>query len=149
MPERDIPYSSFNYVVSFGGSSQLYGGFSEVSGLGVELTVAEYRNGSDPENHMRKVIGMHKVTDATFKRGVIDSTTLWSWINAAYTGGPNVKVNVRVTLLNEARQPVQSWILRNAVPKSYKGPTLTGKGGEEVAIEELVLCSEGFSIEKG
>lgn len=148
MAERDIPYSAFNYLVSFAGG-QTYGGFSEVSGLGVELTVAEYRNGSDPENHVRKVVGMHKVTDATFKRGVIDSTTLWNWIDQAYTGGPNVKVNVRVTLLDEERNAVQSWILRNAVPKSYKGPTLTGKGGEDVAVEELVLASEGFAIEKG
>ncbi len=38
-------------------------------------------------------------------------------------------------------------MLRNAVPKSYKGPTLTGKGGEDVAIEEIVIASEGFEIE--
>ena len=148
MPERTIPYSAFNYLVSFAGG-ETHGGFSEVSGLGVELTVAEYRNGNDMENHVRKVVGMHKVTDATFKRGVINSLALWTWINQSFTGGPNTKVNVRVTLLDEERNAVQSWILRNAVPKSYKGPTLTGKGGEDVAIEELVLASEGFAIEQG
>ncbi|MFN8468444.1 MAG: phage tail protein [Caldilineaceae bacterium] len=148
MAEREIPYSAFNYLVSFD-NDETYGGFSEVSGLGVELTVAEYRNGNDQENHVRKVVGTHKVTDATFKRGIIDSKVLWEWFNRAYTGGPNVKVNVRVTLLDEERTAVQSWVLRNAVPKSYKAPTLTGKGGEDLAIEELVLAAEGFAIEKG
>ena len=146
MANRDIPYSAFNYTVSFN-NAEIFGGFSEVSGLGVEFTVAEYRNGNDPENHTRKVVGMHKSSDMTGKRGIINSKTLWNWIKDSYTGGPSVKMNVKITLLDEARKPVQSWLLRSAVPKSYKGPTLTGKGGEDVAIEELVIASEGFEIE--
>ncbi|NJN82156.1 MAG: phage tail protein [Caldilineaceae bacterium] len=146
MPNRDMPYSAFNYLVSFN-NAEAFGGFSEVSGLGVEFTVAEYRNGNDPENHVRKVVGMHKPSDTTIKRGVINSKTVWEWIKAAYTGGPAVKMNVRITLLDEERRPVQSWLLRNAVPKSYKGPTLTGKGAEDVAIEEMVLAAEGFEID--
>jgi phage tail-like protein len=146
MANRDIPYGAFNYVVAFN-NGELHGGFSEVSGLGVELTVAEYRNGNDPENHVRKVVGMHKTSDVTLKRGIINSKLMWDWFKAAYTGGPQVKVNVKVTLLDEERKPVQSWLLRSAVPKSYKGPTLNGKGGDDVAVEELVLAAEGFEIE--
>ena len=146
MANRDIPYSAFNYVVAFN-NAETFGGFSEVSGMGVEFTIAEYRNGNDPENHARKVIGMHKPSDTTVKRGIINSKTVWNWIKASYTGGPAVKMNVKITLLDEARNPVQSWLLRSAMLKSYKGPTLTGKGGEDVAIEEMVLASEGFEIE--
>ena len=34
-------------------------------------TVAEYRNGNDKENHVRKVPGLHKVGDVTLKRGIV------------------------------------------------------------------------------
>src|SRR6476659_10041784 len=145
MANRDIPYSAFNYTVAFD-NAEAFGGFSEVSGLGTELTIAEYRNGNDLENHGRKVVGKHKVNDATFKRGIINSKDIWAWFNAAYTGGPSVKKNVQVTLRDEAHKPVQTWLLRNAIPKSYKAPTLTAKGGEDVAIEEIVLAAEGFEI---
>jgi phage tail-like protein len=51
-----------------------------------------------------------------------------------------------ITLRDEAANPVQSWKLRNVVPMKYTGPTLAGKGGGEVAMEELVLSAEGFEI---
>jgi hypothetical protein len=34
------------------------------------------------------------------------------------------------------------WRLKNAMPIKWTGPTLTGKGGGDVAIEELVLSVE-------
>ncbi len=55
-------------------------------------------------------------------------------------------VDVVITLRDEASKPVQKWTLRNAVPMKYTGPTLAGKGGGEVAMEELVLSAEGFEI---
>ena len=54
-----IPYGAFNYIVEFD-SQEMFGGFSDVSGLGTELTIAEYRNGNDVENHVRKIPGIHK-----------------------------------------------------------------------------------------
>ena len=43
------------------------GGFSDVSGIGTEITVAEYRNGNEKENHVRKSPGVHKVGDVTLQ----------------------------------------------------------------------------------
>ena len=37
----------------------------------MEVTVAEYRNGNDTENSVRKITGLNKATDVTLKRGVI------------------------------------------------------------------------------
>ena len=72
MANRDTPYGAFNFTVSFDGG-ETFGGFSDVSGIGTELTVAEYRNGNEKENHVRKVPGVHKVSDVTLKRGIVDS----------------------------------------------------------------------------
>ena len=43
--------------------------------------------------------------------------------------------------------PVQSWVLRGVVPMKYTGPTLAGKGGGDVAMEELVLSAQALEVE--
>ena len=143
---RQVPYGAFNFLVNFAGS-EAFGGFSDVSGLGSEITVAEYRYGNDRENHVRKVPGVHKVADVTLKRGVIDSTSVWQWITETRTTGVLAQKDVSITLLDEARNPVQTWKLRNVIPMKYTGPTLAAKGGGDVAMEELVLSSEGLEVE--
>ena len=50
---------------------------------------------------------------------------------------------VTITLLDEARNPVATYKLRNAQPKKYTGPSLTAKGGGEIAMEELSFVCEG------
>ena len=146
MAERNVPYGAFNYLVSFDGG-EIFGGFSDVSGIGSEIKVAEYRNGNEKENHVRKVAGTHTVADTTLKRGIVNSKTLWDWIRAARTNGPAAQKTVTIQLLDEAHKPVQSWVLRGVVPMKYTGPTLAGKGGGDVAMEEVVLSGEALEIE--
>jgi len=145
MADRTTPYGAFNYVVNFDGGEAL-GGFSDVSGIGTEVTVAEYRNGNEKENHVRKVGGAHKVTDVTLKRGILNSKSLWEWLPPPRTQGPAAQKSVTITLLDEAQKPVQSWVLRGVVPMKYTGPTLAGKGGGDVAMEEIVLSAEAMEI---
>lgn len=146
MAERTHPYGAFNFLVNFDGAEML-GGFADVSGLGTEITIAEYRNGNERENHVRKVPGIHKVSDVTLKRGIIDSKSLWDWIKQTRNEGVLAQKNVVVTLLDETRNAVQSWKLRGVVPMKYSGPTLAAKGGGDVAMEELVLSAEAVEIE--
>lgn len=145
MADRKTPYPAFNFTVSFDGSEQ-FGGFSDVSGIMTELTVSEYRAGNDPENHVRKIQGMNKAGDITLKRGIIDSATLWDWIGQARTEGPDAKKTVVISLLNERRDTVQKWTLRYVIPLKWTGPTLAGKGGGDVAMEELVLSCEALDF---
>jgi phage tail-like protein len=146
MANRTTPYGAFNFVVNFDGG-ELFGGFSDVSGLGTELTIAEYRNGNEKENHVRKVAGVHKVGDVTLKRGIVSSITLFNWIKDARVKGPDAKKSVTIQLMDEAQKGVQTWVLRGVLPMKYTGPTLAAKGGGDVAMEELVLSSEALEIE--
>lgn len=146
MPTRTHPYGAFNFLVNVDGG-ETFGGFSDVSGLSTDITIAEYRNGNEKENHVRKVPGIHKVGDVTLKRGVIDSQSLWDWIKETRTNGVAAQKNVVITLLDEAQNAVQSWKLRGVVPMKYTGPTLAAKGGGDVAMEELVLSAEALEIE--
>lgn len=145
MANRTTPYGAFNYLVNFDGD-ELLGGFAEVSGIGTEITVAEYRNGNDKENHVRKLGGVHKVGDVTLKRGILDSKLLFDWIAQARTQGPAAQKSVTITLLDESQAPVQAWVLRGVIPMKYSGPALAGKGGGDVAMEEIVLSAEGLEL---
>ena len=149
MASRTAPYPSYSYIVNLNGPrdpEKLLGGFSDVSGLTTEIHISEYRDGNEAEPHVRKIPGSHKVGDVTLKRGVVDSSDLWAWITETENTGILAQRDVIITLRDEASNPVQSWKLRNVVPMKYTGPTLAGKGGGEVAMEELVLSAEGFEI---
>jgi phage tail-like protein len=150
MAERITPYGAFNFIVNLNGPQgpeTPLGGFSDVSGLGVEITMAEYRNGNEKENHVRKVAGIHKVSDVTLKRGIVNSKDMWDWLKDTQRNGPTAQRTVTITLRDEAGANVESWTLRNVVPMKYTGPTLAAKGGGDVAMEELVLSSEGIDLD--
>lgn len=140
---RDNPYGAFNFMVSLqdGQETSIVGGFSDVSGLGREVNYSEYRNGNEPFNTVRKVANTYKSDDVTLKRGMVGSTALFEWLKAVGDGEHDPRL-VTITLLDEARNPVSSWELRNAQPKKWTGPTLAAKGGGEVAMEELSLVCE-------
>ncbi|HEX9236145.1 MAG TPA: phage tail protein, partial [Actinomycetota bacterium] len=129
---RDNPYGAFNFLVDLG-TGQDVAGFSEVTGLGMEIAYLEYRAGSDKRNTVRKIPGLHKVGDVTLKRGLAGSTDLFEWIRAVRDGALDRR-NVTITLLDEARDPVIVWRLRNAWPTKWDGPTLNAEGSD-VAIE--------------
>ncbi len=141
---RDNPYGAFNFLVDLG-TGQDVAGFSEVTGLGMEIAYLEYRAGSDKRNTVRKIPGLHKVGDVTLKRGLAGSTDLFEWIRAVRDGALDRR-NVTITLLDEARDPVIVWRLRNAWPTKWDGPTLNAEGSD-VAIETLTLTHEGIEEE--
>jgi phage tail-like protein len=143
--QRAEPYGVFNFTVTWGGANpdEVWGGFSDVSGLGVDVNYSEYRNGNEKFNTVRKVPNTHKLDDVTLKRGLVATTVLFDWVKTVRDGTADPRP-VTITLLNEAREPVASWELRNAQPKKWTGPTLAAKGGGEVAMEELSLVHEGI-----
>lgn len=149
MATRIAPLPAYNYLVELNGprhADEPLGGFSDVSGLETDIHISEYRDGNDPEPHVRKIPGSHKVGDVTLKRGVVDSSDLWAWITQTRTTGVAAQRDVLIKLCDESGQPIQQWKLRNVVPMKYTGPTLAAKGFGDVAVEELVLSAEGYEI---
>jgi phage tail-like protein len=149
MATRDTPYGAYNFLVELNDGSAtnaLIGGFSDVSGIGTETTLMEYRQGNDKVNRVRKITGLHKAQDVTLKRGMMGLTNFWDWVSITRTD-PTFKRNVKITLNDEKGAPVIAWNLINARPMKWTGPTLAGKGGSDVAMEELVIAAEGFEFE--
>lgn len=148
--ERENPYSNFNFLVDLGtgDTASVKAGFQEASGLNVEVTMAEYRNGNEPVNRVRKISGMYKVGDVTLKRGLIGALDLYEWIDQVRNGDQGAARSVTIQLRDEAgANTVMTWRLTNARPMRYTAPTFNAKGGSDVAIEELVLSCEDMAIE--
>lgn len=148
MPTRDTPFGAYNFMVEFDGNedaNSALGGFSDVSGLGTEITLMEYRQGNDRENRVRKIPALHKASDVTLKRGMMGLANFWQWVNITRVD-PTHKRSVRITLKDEVGNPVQQWVLVNARPMKWTGPTFAAKGGSDAAMEELVIASEGIEI---
>jgi phage tail-like protein len=146
---RERPYVQFNFLVDLGTGSTdgPEAGFQECSGIGMEVTVSEYRNGNEKENSVRKITGMNKSTDVTLKRGVIGSLNLYNWLNQIRNGDQSALRTVTVHLQNEDHTAiVQTWkLLRARIIKHTSGP-LNAKG-TDVAMEELVLAYERLEME--
>ena len=150
---RDNPYGAFNFLVALGGDQgdgdegTIVGGFSDVSGLGIEVSYSEYRNGNEKVNTVRKM-PEHATRSTTSRSSAASSAR-----PTCSTGSRRVRDgtadprSVTITLLDEARNAVATWTLRNAQPKKWTGPTLAAKGGGEVAMEELHLVHEGIEYE--
>ncbi len=146
---RERPYVQFNFLVDLGDGNTEGpdAGFQEISGIGMEVTVAEYRNGNERENSVRKITGLNKATDVTLKRGVIGSLKLYQWLNQIRNGDQNALRNVTVHLQNEDHSAVvQTWkLMRARIIKHTSGP-MNAKG-TDVAMEELVLAYERLEME--
>ena len=146
---RDRPYVQFNFLVDLGtgNTDGPEAGFQEMSNIGMEVTVSEYRNGNSKENSVRKITGLNKATDVTMKRGVIGSLNLYQWLNDIRNGNQNAERTVTIHLQNEDHTAVvQTWkLLRARIIKHVSGPV--NAKGTDVAMEELTLAYERLEME--
>jgi phage tail-like protein len=146
---RDRPYVQFNFLVDLGtGNTEgPQAGFQELSGVGMEVTISEYRPGNSRENSVMKITGLNKASDVTLKRGVIGSLDLYSWLDQIRNGDQTALRTVTIKLMSEDHTSVvQTWkLLRARMIKHTSGPF--NAKGTDVAMEELVLAYERLEME--
>jgi len=141
------PLTTLHFEVKWGDSQNTMS-FSEVSGLTMEAEVVEYRGGADKQLSTRKQPGLKKFSNVTLKRGIAPAEAgngLFEWYNTIAAGNVTRRP-VTVSLLNEARDPVMTWKIRDAWPVKIEGPGLKSTG-TDVAIESIEFACEGIEIE--
>jgi|SRR5712671_3179676 len=141
--ERRDPYRAFNFHLQIDGVP--LGAFSEASGLTAEGDAVDYREGTDLQSNVRKLVGLRKYSNITLKRGYTQDKSLWSWYGNIVNGQPDRR-NVTIVLMNEARQPVLRWHAENAWVNKIEGPAFKA-GGNDIAMESVELVHEGLTIE--
>jgi phage tail-like protein len=141
--KRNDPYRAYNFSIEIDGIAR--GAFSEVSGLTAEGDSQDYREGTDLQQNVRKLVGLRKYTNLTLKRGYTQDNSLWQWYGNIMNGQPDRR-NVTIVLMNEARDPVLRWHAENAWINKIEGPSFKASGNE-VAMESVELVHEGLTIE--
>jgi phage tail-like protein len=143
MATRIDPVRGFNFLVVFMGLGEV--AFSEASGIAVDGDVVEYREGNERFNHVRRLAGLRKNSNLTFRRGYTPDDRLWQWY-ARIANGADERYNGSIVLLNEARRPVMRWNFVNAWINKIDGPMLKA-AGNEIAIEAMDVVHEGLTME--
>jgi len=142
MAHGKSPYSAFNFIIEIGNAPAA--AFSEVDALTADGNVIEYREGEDGDRAYRKLQGLRKFGQITLKRGYTASPDLWSWWQSTRQGDAHRKSGV-IVLLNNAREPILKWAIKEAWIKKWEGPAMNATTNE-VAIESLEVVCEGVAL---
>jgi phage tail-like protein len=139
--QRTDPFLAFNFLVEI--DDLVVGGFSEVSGLQVEIEVHDYREGGLNE-YIHKLAGPTRYpSNLTLKRGLMDTDVLGSWL-AQVTQGVVQRRNGSIVLLDATGQEAARWNFTAAYPVRWKGPDLQASSSA-VAVETLELAHHGLT----
>jgi phage tail-like protein len=138
--KRVDPFRSYNFAIEIEGL--VAGGFSEVSGLEVDIETQDYREGG-VNGFIHKRAGPAKYpSNLTLKRGVTDNEVLWNWYWNVVQGMIERK-NVSVLLMDQAGQERLRWNFEKAYPVKWVGPDMRA-GNSDLAIESMELAHKGL-----
>ena len=136
------PLPKFHFAVEWRGARV---GFTEVTGLDMQIEPIEYREGNSKEYSKIKMPGMHKFSNITLKRGSFaGDTDFYVWINTVNLSQIERR-DLTISLQNENHEPVFTWKVKNAFPVKVQASDLKADGNE-VAIETIELAHEGLNI---
>jgi len=146
MADKD-PIASFSFYVEVQG--KLVGRFQEVSGLGSESEVIDYKaSDKGGAELIHKVPGRLKWTDVVLKRGITDDMDIWDWRREIEEGrGEGARRNGSIVMYGQDNKEVARWNFVNGWPSKVSGPSLSAKTNE-IGIEELTIVHEGLKRAK-
>jgi phage tail-like protein len=138
--DRKDPFPGYNFAVEIEGL--VAAGFSDVSGLNLEIEVQEYREGGLNE-FVHKRAGPAKYTNLVLKHGVTTAHELWDWYWDV-TQGTIERKNLSVVLMDSAGEEKVRWNFEQAYPVKWTGPDLRANANE-LAIESLEFAHKGLA----
>ena len=133
------PLLDFRFHVEIDGL--LFAGFSEASGLSVEITTDEYNEGGVNEfvHVLPKTV---KYQNIVLKQGILHSKKMWKWIQNVQEGKIK-KRNGRIILLDGSYFSRWYWNFTDAYPVKWSGSDLKATGSD-VFVETLELSHCGI-----
>jgi len=153
--QRVDPYRAFNFLITLVDSASVLsavatiiqsvaqGGFSECSGLEMDMDIEEYKEGGNNGTVLRFPTRM-KWTNIRLKRGMTMSNDLWLW-HYGFAQGQVQRRDGIIVLQDEQQQPVQTWSFTRGLPVKWTGPSFNATQNA-VAIEEIEIAHEGLTM---
>jgi len=143
MPDNVYPIPKFHFQVKWDPGTRI--GFTEVTGLDIQVEAIEYREGSSKDYSKIKMPGLHKFSNITLKRGTVEKDhEFFDWISEI-TLNKVTRRDVLISLLNEKHEPVMTWKALNAFPIKVTASDMKADGNE-VAIESIEIAHEGLTL---
>ena len=138
---RQDPFPGFRFVLEL--NSIPVGGFSECSGLDLEIEVEQYAEGGE-NRFVHKLPGRRKQSDIVLKRG-LSGVELWKWFNSQKTGSIRpTSVGLVIRAYNPDERPMNLEI-HDAFPIRWQGPQLDA-GQSAVATETVTVAHQGLKL---
>jgi phage tail-like protein len=140
------PFMSFQFTVSVGTrhGTQVIGGFSDVTGLGVETEVETFRAGGVNDAEVTLPGATKFSSRLVLRRGLGDPAQLWNWYLKVLRGSIT-REDVTIELRSADKRQRMSWTFSEACPVKWSGPELHA-ATSAVAFESLELVHKGFLL---
>jgi len=147
------PVRSYNFLITLVDSTSalgtlssavqnvILGGFTECSGLEMELEIESYNEGGNNGKALNFPTRV-KWSHIHLKRGAAMSMELWNW-HYSFVEGKGKRRDGIVLLQNDLHVPVQVWAFTRGLPVKWTGPSMNASQSQ-VAIEELEIAHEGL-----
>jgi phage tail-like protein len=156
------PYANYRFKLELG--SITVAGFSECSGLNIEVKVMEYKEGGNNSTTL-KFPEAAAYSNLVLKRGITRDLDLINWqldvVNGQFSTNKRPQFSpdknpappdpsqkgIAVLLTNEKGEEVRRWNLIRAFPVKWAGPEFKATGNE-IAIETLEIAHEGIEARR-
>jgi phage tail-like protein len=137
------PLPAYSFLATVGGQSA---GFSEVSGLAIELDTVTYSHGlSHWEGERLLTYPSTKHRQLSLKRGVVAGDgSFFDWL----VGADAEARPMDLSLVDSSGAPKVTWRIKEAIPIRLTGPALNASSNE-VAIDTLDVMAAGVSVVQG
>jgi phage tail-like protein len=136
--DRKDPYRGFNFRLELGTTA--VAGFRECTGLTFNTDPVEYREGTDAQNHVRKLPGLNKFANIVLKRGITANKDLWKWYLTVLNGATERRDGA-IVLQDEQHNDVLRWNFVNGWVSKWEGPAMNATSND-VALETIEICTE-------
>lgn len=121
-------------------------GFSECSGLEMNLEVEEYQEGGNNGTVLKFPTRM-SWGKLVLKKGIAKNTELWEWVYG-FSEGKVVRKDGMITLLGEKGLAHTVWKFKRGLPVKYSGPQLNATQNA-IAFESVEIEHEGLELMTG
>lgn len=139
-PQRTDPYLGFNFVIEV--EKIHVGSFSEVSGLGFDIELEEYREGG-VNDYVHKLPKVTKYSNIVLKRGMTNSMDFYNWYKDV-TKGKIDRRQISIILLDNTQQKqLKRWDFKKSFPVKWIGPDLKADGNV-LAVESIEIVHQGL-----
>jgi phage tail-like protein len=139
-------HAAFHFRVEFLGldGMDIDTRFQSVSGLAVSIETDSIVEGG--ENRFKHLLPKGTTyTDLVLKRGLVSSSKVIEWCRRTTETLQIEPIDINVSLLNEAHDPVMTWQIKHAWPKKWSVADFNAESSA-IVIETIEIGYQYFTV---